>query len=315
MKKVALCIILLSIIIPGFSQQQPEYSMYIFSGLYLSPAYAGSHDVLSTTAIYRAQWLKMPGSPQTASIAVHSPLTNNHIALGMIYTYDQIGPTKTNSLDVDFAYRIKVGKRKELNLSFGISAGFENYNASLSNIATTQPNDPSFTANSQNRWLPNVGFGFYAYSQKFFVGASVPHILSNRLNSDASLFATSTNIARQYQTILITGGYAIDIGSKVKFIPSALIKYIPVSTSPTFDFTANFILISRIWVGLGYRLNDAYIFTAAVNATKQLRIGYSYDLTVSPLNHFTSGTHEVMVSFDAGFKKGKMVKPEQINYF
>src|SRR4051812_5346032 len=101
-----LIIIHCSLITITSAQQDAEYSMYRFNGLYINPAYAGSHEVINATAIYRNQWVKMPGAPQTASVAVHSPLKNNRLGLGLIYTYDQIGVSKTNSLNASFAYRI-----------------------------------------------------------------------------------------------------------------------------------------------------------------------------------------------------------------
>ena len=289
--------------------------MYRFNGLYLNPAYAGSHDVLSASAIYRNQWVKMPGAPQSASVAVHSPLKNNRIALGLIYSYDQIGVTKTNSVSASFAYRIPIGKKKKVKLAIGLSAGFTNYRADFNSVATTTANDPNFVGNNQNRWLPNIGFGVYIYSDKFFVGASLPHILTNRLNGKASVFETSPNIARQYYHLLVTGGYVFDLGKKVKFMPSVLMKYEPIHAPVTFDFNATFIFIDRLWIGAGYRLNDSYNFMASAYVTKQLRVGYCYDLTVSSLNKYTTGSHEVMLGFDFNFQKGKVVSPRYVKYF
>ncbi|MDB5284936.1 MAG: type secretion system rane protein PorP/SprF, partial [Bacteroidota bacterium] len=222
------------------AQQDAEFSMYHFNGLYLNPAYAGSHEVLNATAMYRDQWLKIPGAPQTASVAVNSPLKNDRIGLGLIYTYDRIGVTKTNSLNVDFAYRVPVGKNKKIKLCFGLSAGFDNYRANLNGVAVVDANDPSFENNNQNRWLPNFGFGFYTYSDKFFAGISTPRILANKLNGTASVFATSSIVARQYQNLLITGGYVFDLSKKVKFVPSVLMKYVPAHAPLTFDFNAKF---------------------------------------------------------------------------
>lgn len=297
------------------AQQDAEYSMYRFNGLYINPAYAGSHEVISIGALYRNQWLKMPGSPQSASVALHSPLKNNKIGLGLIYTYDQIGVSKTNSVNASFAYRIPIGKKKRVKLCLGLSAGFENYRADLNSVITTEADDPNFVGNNQNRWLPNFGFGVYIYSQKFFVGVSLPHILLNRLSGKASPFETSSTIARQYYHLLVTGGYVFDLGKKVKFMPSLLMKYIPVHAPVTFDFNATFIFVDRLWIGAGYRLNDSYNFMAAVNITRQLRLGYAYDLTVSSLNKYTSGSHEVALGFDFDFKKGKVVNPRYVKFF
>ncbi len=298
-----------------FAQQDADFSMYLFDGLYINPAYAGSHDALNATVMYRDQWLKMPGAPQTASVAINSPLPDDHVALGFTYTNDRIGVTQTNSAEVSFAYRILVGKKKDIHLSFGICGGFDNYHADFNSVPTTDPNDPSFVGNYQNRLLPNVGAGFYSYSSNFFAGFSVPRILANRLNGPTSSFATSTGIARQYQNLLAQAGYVFNIGKKVKFVPSLLLMYVPKYAPPSFDFNANFVFIDRIFFGMGYRLNDSYQFTLAGNVTKNVRIGYCYDLTVSALNKYTSGTHEIMASFEMGLKHGKFVKDNPVRFF
>jgi type IX secretion system PorP/SprF family membrane protein len=101
----------------------------------------------------------------------------------------------------------------------------------------------------------------------------------------------------------------------VHFVPSILIKYIPKYAPVTLDFNTMFVFIDRVWLGASYRLNDSYNFSLAVNLTKQIKIGYCYDLTVSPLSKFTTGTHEVMASFDTWFKDKKAVAPAQLKYF
>lgn len=304
-----------SFFISLYSQQDAQYSMYRFNGLYLNPAYAGSHEVLNAMAIYRQQWVKMPGAPQSASVAIHSPLQKDNYALGLIYSYDRIGVTKTNSVNADFAYRLLIGKKKKVRLCFGISAGVMNYRTDMDNVATTDANDPKFVDNSVNRWLPNVGFGIYAYSDRFFAGVSLPHILTNKLDGKASVFETSDAVARQYYHLLITGGYVFSIGKKVKFMPSMLFQYVPVHAPISFDFNVNFIFIDRIWIGAAYRVNDSYSFMLAANVTHQLRIGYAYDLGVSSLRRFTTGSHEVMASFDFDFIHRKVISPRRIKYF
>lgn len=297
------------------AQQDAQYSMYRFNGLYVNPAYAGSHEVINAMAIYRHQWVKIPRQPQSASVTVHSPLKNDKIGLGLIYSYDQIGVTKTNSVNANFAYRIPVGKKKNVRICIGLSAGATNYRTNLNQVAVVDANDPNFTGNNVNRWLPNFGFGLYAYSDKFFVGISVPHILANKLDGKTSVFETSANVARQYHHLLFNAGYVFSLGKKVKFMPSLMMKYVPVYAPISFDFNATFIFIDRIWLGAGYRLNDSYNFMLAVDVTKQLKIGYAYDLTVSSQNKYTSGSHEVMASFDFNFKKGKVVSPRFVKYF
>jgi len=297
-----------------YSQQDIQYSMYTYNGLYLNPAYAGSHDALNATAVYRTQWVNVPGAPESASVAIHSPLQNDKLALGLIYTYDQIGVTKTNSVDASFAYRAPIGRNKDIRLCVGLAAGFENYYANFNNIALTDPNDQQFTG-TQNRWLPDAQVGIYVYGHKFFAGAALSHIFSNNLTGLPYAFETSPLVAHQYYNVNVNAGYVLDISPKVKFLPSVLFKYVPVHAPFTFDFNATFVFIDRIWVGAAYRLNDSYNFMVSAYVTKSLRIGYAYDLTVSTLNSFTSGSHELLVGVDFAVLKGKLSSPKRVIYF
>lgn len=298
------------------AQQNPQYTMYRFNPLIFNPATAGSRDALSFAATYRMQWVNMNGAPQTGSFSVHSPLPNDKLAVGLTFTNDRIGVSMTNKVEGNFAYRIPLGKKKKIKLSFGISAGATNYQSKLSSVETNggAGTDPSFSQNV-NLWIPNVGFGIYAYSDNFFVGASVPQLLAGSLMKQNKLYEMSVVNAHQYFQLYVTGGYVFSLGKKVKFVPSTMMKYVPKYAPIDFDFNANFIFIDRIWIGASYRLSDSYGFMAAVNVIPQLRIAYAYDLTVSPISKFTTGSHEVMLGYDFESKKKRIVNPRTIRYF
>ena len=83
MRKLILFLTVISVTGLVKAQQDPEYNMYMFNGLFLNPAYAGSHDVISTMAIYRHQWAGFDGAPRTANLSVHSPLKRDQYNLGL----------------------------------------------------------------------------------------------------------------------------------------------------------------------------------------------------------------------------------------
>ena len=296
------------------AQQDPQHTMYRFNGLMFNPAYAGSREALSMVGIYRWQWVNVPGAPQTGSFAIHSPLRNDHIALGLSFVSDHYTVVHSDKLEGDFAYRIPVGKKKNIKISLGVGVSATNIRADLKDVGLVQTVDNSFQ-NNINLWLPNVTAGVYVYSEKFFVGVSVPEILSNSLSTKGQVWQRSIDSAHQYTSMYATAGYVFDLGKKVKFAPSILVKYVPKYAPVSMDFNANFIFIDRLWLGVSYRLSDSYGFMVAFNITKQLRVGYAYDLTVSPISHFTTGSHEVMAGYDFDFRKKSIVNPRFVRYF
>ena len=298
------------------AQQDAHYSFYMFNGLYLNPAYAGSHDVVNTMAIYRTQWTKVDGSPRSASVSIHSPIGHSNNALGFIFTNDRLGSIQSNAFQLSYAYRIPVGKKKNTKISLGVQAGITNYQNRLGDLLTNpglNGVDPTF-ANNHNLWLPNVGVGIYIYSKKYFVGLSVPHLLNFSLNDKLAYAGDKATYARLYRHYLLTAGYVFDLGKKVKFRPSFLMKY--VHNAPLdFDITAAFMFVDRIWLGASHRVGDSYDFFGDFYITPQFHIGYDYDLTISGLSKYAGGTHEIMIGYDFAYKKSKLVNPRYVKYF
>lgn len=87
------------------AQQEPYNTMFAFNKLPVNPAYTGGKDVLSVRAVYRHQWVNLPGNPQTLNFNIHSPLKIDRVALGGSIINDRLGATNMTHLNVSFAYR------------------------------------------------------------------------------------------------------------------------------------------------------------------------------------------------------------------
>jgi hypothetical protein len=61
----------------------------------------------------------------------------------------------------------------------------------------------------------------------------------------------------------------------------------------------------KYWGGLSYRHQDAVVILAGIELLNGLKLGYSYDITLSKLIKYSSGSHEVMIgySFNMNFEK------------
>jgi type IX secretion system PorP/SprF family membrane protein len=330
MKKILIIVALLGGMWSAKAQQDPAYSMYVFNGLFINPAYAGSHEVVSLMAIYRQQWVGLDGAPSTGNISFHMPMRREQYAIGAIVSNDKIGLGNTFSFTPSFAYRIKI---KESKLCFGIQGSFAYYyrNNSKSDLPTGVPDNT--TSINTNLFIPNVGFGIYWYGKKFFVGASVPHLMPSSLGDKVGVLSYNTNLARVYNYYVFNAGYVFGKEeANVKFKPSILMKWqkgLP-NNIPQFDLNLGLLLVHRIWIGASVRTQgDA--FTPAgrvqkfgvesiagyvqVRVTPQLQIAYSYDAGLSTLRNTNSGTHEVMLGYDFWYNKRRFVTSRYVTYF
>ncbi|MEQ8534507.1 MAG: type IX secretion system membrane protein PorP/SprF, partial [Imperialibacter sp.] len=274
------------------------FTQYMFNGLALNPAYAGSHDALNATAIARAQWVGLEGAPNTQSVSLHAPVPNKHIGLGLLFLRDNIGVTKQNSLFVSYAYKIKMS---EGNLSFGLQGGFNDYSHNLNDIGVDGDN---LLVGNVKSFKPNVGAGIYFNSERFYAGASVPLMFNSAKDDRATSFIYS-EIKRHY---FVTAGYVFDLNKSLKLKPNVLIK--TVDGAPIeFDFNTNLLINDLLWVGLSYRSFESLDFLLELQLNDQFRVGYSYDMLTNDLGKVNAGSHELMLNYMFKYSKDRVVTP------
>jgi type IX secretion system PorP/SprF family membrane protein len=283
----------------AMAQQVASYSQYMFNGLAINPAYAGSHDGLSATALSRFQNVGYPGAPNTQTFAVHSPLLNKRIALGLLAIHDHIGATDESGVHFMYAYRLPVSAKG--TLSFGLQAGMVFYRTNYSSLDIYQPGDVAFNDIRDSR--PNFGAGLYYYTKLAYIGISAPHLLNNSFQQNGNFLTVYQN-----KPIIITGGYVITLNRLLKFKPNALLKFLD-SRPVEFDLNANFLLDEVVWVGASYKSSNAMAFMTQLQITDQFQFGYSYQAATGPINNVAVSTHELMLNYRFIYNKKGLVSP------
>ena len=293
---------------PVWAQQEPIYSQYMFNGLVLNPAYTGSRDQLSMTFIGRRQWVGMEGAPATESFGIHAPFSNKRGGIGLTAVHDKIGFQEEVDVNMTYAFRIPLGPKH--NLAMGILGGVKYHELAFSQISTRDPGDPAFNGQDVYLWKPNFGAGIYYHSEWAYLGFSSPNLLANRQSRqlpDESREGVGTN---HYYA---TGGLVVKLTEGIKVKPSLLMR--AVRGAPVgWDFNLGFLFADRVWAGASYRVQDAWVLMAEFQLTQQLRIGYSYDRTFSPLATYGSGSHELRLGIDLKVDKNRVESP-RLFYF
>ncbi|GAB4051366.1 PorP/SprF family type IX secretion system membrane protein [Spirosoma foliorum] len=295
------------------AQQDKMFSQYMFNMMALNPAYAGSRDVLSMSALYRNQWTGLPGAPQTATFTMDMPLNNERVGVGLQLYSDKIGVLQEAGGFASYAFRIKVGAKTTLAL--GLQGGASSYQLNLTDVKTSPDNqvDPAFASNI-SKVLPNFGTGVYLSNDRAYLSLSVPRLIKNKLSE----YNVGDYRSVQARQAYLAAGFVVGLTPGIKMKPSLLVKY--AEGAPLgFDGNINFWFADRISIGASIRRNqfsswakyttDAVVGLLEVQLTDQFRFGYAYDYTMNGLQSVAPSSHEIMIRYEFGFGKNKILTP------
>jgi type IX secretion system PorP/SprF family membrane protein len=286
--RVFLWLLLWSIPFQVFGQQKPVVSQYMFNGLVLNPAYAGVHDHMNITAVYRDQWVNLEGAPTTKTLTAHTNLKGKNIGLGMIVSNDRIGVHSDNSIYAVYSYKIKTSVG---TLSMGLQGGFNYLSSNYSLLELKDEADPLLSSTIGSMKL-NFGTGIYFSTPTSYVGLSIPYIVKNRNLNNLDV-ANNIEDSRYYY---FTAGKVLDLTNRVKVKPSALLRIeegMPIAG----DINLNFYLDDVINIGASWRSGDSFVSLFELKLNDYFRFGYAYDWIISDLSQFSNGSHEFMVNY------------------
>ncbi len=295
LKIIILVMILTSGCLSLNAQQVPMYTHYMYNTLVVNPAYAGSRDAITVTALHRSQWVDFKGAPKTQTLTLHGPLKNEHIGLGLSISNDNIGPTNNTSVFADYAYIMKLTSKSKLAL--GLSAGLNIFQADLNTLNLDEQFDPVFKNNINNHITPNFGFGVYYSRERFYAGISVPTLLENNYSS-VKQTSGKTLTAEEQRHYFFIAGTMLKINDNLDFKPTTLIK-VTAAAPIQADLTASFVIMKKFLVGAMFRTGDAFGALVGLDITDQLHIGYSFDCSYGiDTFKYNKGSHEILLRYD-----------------
>ncbi|AJA67461.1 hypothetical protein MODO_3766 [Myroides odoratimimus] len=289
-KKIGISLFALGCFSQMQAQQDPQYTQYMYNANMINPAYAGSRGTLNVFGMYRTQWVGLDGAPKTANVSVSTPLGESGLGLGVNFTNDRLGAMDENNISVDLAYAIDLNA--DYKLAFGLKATANLLSVDYTKLNIHNPTDPVSQENLNNKFNPNIGAGVYLYSDKAYVGLSVPNFLTTDRYDDNDI-----TTMRQKMHFYLMGGYVFDVSENLLFKPAALVK--AVSGAPLqVDLTANFLMYDKFTLGAAYRWDASVSALAGFQVNDNLFVGYSYDFETTALQRYNSGSHEIFLRFE-----------------
>ncbi len=283
----------------SYSQQDSQYTQYMYNTINVNPAYAGTRETFNAFVLHRNQWVGLDGAPVTNTASVNTNVGDSRFGVGVSFVNDNIGPTQENAISADIAYIIPLSG--EYKLSFGIKGTANFYSLDANKLTIFQANDPEFQ-NLNGKISPNFGTGVYFYSDKFYVGASVPNFNKTKYY-DANDVSINTKSVNYY----LLSGYVFDLSQSVKFKPSFLAK-VDEGAPLQLDVNANFMFNDKFVIGGSYRLESAVSLLAGIQFSNSWFLGYGYDLETTKLSNYNSGSHEIFLRYEI-FKNTRISTP------
>lgn len=312
-KRLLLALILITVFL-DVSAQDPQFSQYYASPLYLNPGFAGTAPKYRVTLQSRIQWPSLPQAFVTHAFGFDDNVEKFNSGFGVLLTNDRAGTAalQTTTVGLVYAYKFYLGQfvlSPGINFSYAIRdvdrnklVGGDQLNFGSTELPPTS--DPDLQ-NLRNTSYFDFAFGTLLYNQKMWFGFTVNHLNkpnASFIHGDYRLPIKMTAHAG-FRIPLNHGQFASDRPTYV----SPSIIYQSEEAFDQMDIGVNYyyqpVNIGVWYRGIpvkrtigGYISNDALIFLIGFSMWN-FDFNYSYDFTISQLGPTTNGAHEFAMGY------------------
>ena len=291
-----------------FSQQDPQYTQYMYNTQVVNPGYIGSKNALGLGLLYRTQWAGFEGAPNTGTFTFNVPLgTLKRNAIGLSIINDKIGPSNETSITIDYAYSLLLSGHARI--SFGIKGGLSILDVDYSKLNIYDNNDWQFAENIDKKMQAQIGAGIYYNNDKLYLGLSVPNFFNSKhYNSNNTNNSDENAIAIERLHYFLIAGYVFNISESLKFKPATMLKWVNGSPLQA-DLSANFLFNDKFTLGASYRWDAAISAMAGFQITSQLFLGMGYDFQTTDIEEHSDGSYEFFLRFDVFNNPERILTP------
>ncbi len=287
----------------AYAQQEAQFTHNMFNNMGINPGLAGLRNSICATGIVRQQWVGFRDedgnslNPETYSLHVDAPIRfiRGGVALG--FMQDQFGPETNVGVSVSYSYHLDMAYGR---IGIGGRAGFLDKRIDFASLTPLDGSDALLETGDENSIFVDFSLGgFYMLDDEAWAGLSVSQLRQATGNLGDSDFTL-------HRHVYLSAGYhyVLPGNRSYELSPNVLVK--TDLNSVQFDLNTLVTYNNRFWGGVTYRPQDAVALMFGVRLD-QISIGYSYDITTSPLGRMgrSYGTHEVMLQycFDLGLDR------------
>lgn len=307
--------------------QDQQYTQFYANPMYLNPAFAGTSIQSRVAMSYRNQWPALPRAFVSYNVGFDHFISDINSGVALTVQHDKAGTggLTYTSAALHYAYEVKLSRkisfRPALNIGFGSNfldvsklTFMDQLVREEDGAATLDPDRNRFAQEPVN--YPDFGTGFLVFSESFWFGAAISH-----LNQPIQSFTGGDSYLPK--KIGVHGGMRFrvsDVGafkSRQHIVPAfnyqAQGKFDQLDLGFYYEYDP---MVIGIWYrGLpvfkknGYKYVNHDALAVLVGYTvNNMKIGYSYDLTISKFSPNSGGAHEISIVMEFVGKNKKTNK-------
>ena len=307
----------------GIRAQDPVFTQFYAAPLQLNPAFAGNTYAPFITVNYRNQWSGFNNFKTyiTYAASFSQFIEGMNSGIGLMIQSDDAGDGIYRNSRISAIYSYKLQVSEDLFIKFGVEGSAVQNRLNWDKLVFPDQIDPTgetlFPTEevAPDRFVKNyvdLSTGILAYSHLFYGGITVKHLNT----PDESLLGINSNINSGLPVRLsLHAGAQLPLDTDRKGNPKAFVSpnimYVKQGDFGQVNAGA-YLGFGSFFAGGWYRhaLTNGDAVIGLVGFQKGvMKIGYSYDITVSGLSSATGGTHEF--SFVINLDRNR---PRKTNY-
>jgi type IX secretion system PorP/SprF family membrane protein len=307
-KRLILLILTLISFMPYADAQDPGFSQFYANPLYLNPALAGATVCPRLIGNFRDQWPSIGGAFVTYNASYDQYVDFMHGGVGILLTADRAGGGNLNTTAISLMYAYKFNISSHLYASTAVRVGYFQRHLAWENLTFEDMIDPQggFVLPTSEKAPDNSSVGapdfsagvMMGYDELFYGGIAVDHLSQPKYG-----FYSDTK-SQLNMKFTVHAGTLINLkgasfGDDREFSLSPNILYQQQAKFHQLNLGLYLTVdpfVGGVWFRYNFENADAIIPMLGIHY-KNLRVGYSYDFTISKLKSVTGGAHEVSASW------------------
>lgn len=288
----------------AFAQQDPQFTQWFMEPATVNPAVAGNSDLTCISGTYRNQWEGLDRDPNTSILTAHTFIDALKGGVLLSFYNDALGQETNNLARLGYAYHLEPLSNGSI---ISIGGALSMFSKSLGNdwIAINSPDtdgspwDTAIPMEETQASAIDLDLGIFIRKPgSFYAGLSATHLLEREMSS------FSIQPKRHFYAM---GGYDYPLNGDYMVLRANVLAKSDLSATIQ-DININVLWNQMVWGGVTWRPGDAiapvvgfeYVMEdqQQYSYSKQIfRLGYSYDATTSELQNYSSGSHEIFLSY------------------